>query len=615
MDEIKLSCLQNNGYETPELNDKLYLHFRGFRRIENLDAYTGCKSIWLDSNGFTKIENLDNLRELRCLYLSKNLISSIEGLTNLSNLIILDLSYNHLTHLENLSCCKSLQTLNLSHNSLATPQSVAHLAECSSLTTIDLTNNRLESNEDFLSFFPKIANMVALSINGNEITKLPSFRKRMIALLPKLGYLDRPIEEQERLFAEAFVRGGNEAENVARQEWKEIQAQKRVDEMNEFKRWQAEQRNLRQQALAEGKSLIKEFTPEEQEMRRKEAEKAAQDEKDMLELGIDKIAAKYWALDSNRENERKDILDIATSQLRKQEDSKNVVLVKDSSQSFADNDIVRDGDSASTALSYLPPPPNVEEAVPQSHSSTLVPPPPPVIAADQPLAPKLSEEEIRLKENEKKLEEEIAQKEKERLLKEEKEAAEREQRVHESFAIYKRQLEERRKNPDDQISHVHVNTWHTATASFSVEDADEKLTTPILYWSEVMDLELAKQVKASVYDFDAVSSFMIDLAQKKRLDNLIVHRNPGLLTNETCRLRWAELDAANWSVPAPGVTAADTIFRINLTDEVLQHTGGAQPSYEALSRIAMSSKPNYLKVPSSFPSVSEALDDDLEALD
>lgn len=41
--EIRLACIENDGYESPELNDKLYLHFRGFKRIENLEEYTSCK--------------------------------------------------------------------------------------------------------------------------------------------------------------------------------------------------------------------------------------------------------------------------------------------------------------------------------------------------------------------------------------------------------------------------------------------------------------------------------------------------------------------------------------------------------------------------------------------
>ena len=38
-----VACIDNDGFETPELNDKLFLHFAGFRRIENLEEYTSLK--------------------------------------------------------------------------------------------------------------------------------------------------------------------------------------------------------------------------------------------------------------------------------------------------------------------------------------------------------------------------------------------------------------------------------------------------------------------------------------------------------------------------------------------------------------------------------------------
>ena len=62
-------CAENHQYETPALNDTLYLHFKGFHKIENLDKYVNLKSIWLEANGLREIQGLDKLMKLRMIYL------------------------------------------------------------------------------------------------------------------------------------------------------------------------------------------------------------------------------------------------------------------------------------------------------------------------------------------------------------------------------------------------------------------------------------------------------------------------------------------------------------------------------------------------------------------
>ena len=78
---IKQITKEMKQYSSPGLNDKLYLHFKGWKKIEEcLGEYNGVRALWLEGNGLRTLENLGNLKELRCLYIQQNCLESIEGL-------------------------------------------------------------------------------------------------------------------------------------------------------------------------------------------------------------------------------------------------------------------------------------------------------------------------------------------------------------------------------------------------------------------------------------------------------------------------------------------------------------------------------------------------------
>ncbi|EFO64178.1 Phosphatase 1 regulatory subunit, putative [Giardia lamblia P15] len=242
---LRKICVEKGGYATPELNDTVYFHYKGFSRIENLDAYVGVKALWLEGNGFFRIENLEPLQNLVCLFLQENLISRVENLDKNPTIRQLNLATNQIRTIGD-GLCKlvNLETLNLSNNMLETVDDLRGLVEatdpdtnelvpvCQNLSVLDLSKNRIE-DPAIVTILQRLPNLKVLNLMNNKIVRtMERYRKTIIHACPKLTYLDdRPVFDDERRAVTAYFAGGPEAEIAER---RLCLAEKRAEESAQF---------------------------------------------------------------------------------------------------------------------------------------------------------------------------------------------------------------------------------------------------------------------------------------------------------------------------------------------------------------------------------------------
>lgn len=245
-------------YRTEELNDKLYMHYKGWREIKNLEGWTGLKTIYAECNAFSRISGLDTCTKIRSLFLQENCISQISGLECLKDLWSMNLSSNFIERIEGLEGCPGLNTLIIAKNKIGFGgvADLEHMAE-TSLCTLDIQDNKIDDPDVVPEVFMRMPNLRVLYLKGNPCAKkIVNYRKSITVYCKDLRYLDdRPVFEDDRRTAEAFNRGGLEEQ---RAETKRIREEKTA----------AHDRNMR--AFADMMENAKREKKEREAMRRED---------------------------------------------------------------------------------------------------------------------------------------------------------------------------------------------------------------------------------------------------------------------------------------------------------------------------------------------------------
>lgn len=289
-------------YRTEELNDKLFLHFGGFTKLENLEKFTGLKTLYAESNALDTMTGLETMAQIRSLFLQQNCIRKMEGLHHHPNLWALNLSENFIDKIEGLAGVPELNTLNLAGNRIGFHglSDVADLAN-SSVCCLDLQNNKIDDIDFLPEILMRMPQLKVLYLKGNPfVKKLPNYRKTLIAHLPNVSYLDdRPVFKEEHRAAIAFNRGGLEEERAERRRIKEEEREAHNRNMTHFRETIARCREEKREYLAMRKQdkFTDETDPVESPEKRMARAKGEWEKKNAHDLKDDakEYAMKYTA--------------------------------------------------------------------------------------------------------------------------------------------------------------------------------------------------------------------------------------------------------------------------------------------------------------------------------
>lgn len=224
-------------YRTEELNDKLFIHYKGWRALQSLEGWTGLKALYAECNAFDRIQGLQCCRSLRSLFLQENCIHRIEGLENCPNLWNINLSNNFIERIEGLSHLRTLNTLTIAKNKIGI-HGVEDLLELvdTTVTSLDVQDNMIWDPDALPEVFMRMSELRVLYLKGNPCTKkIPNYRKNITVCCEELRYLDdRPVFPEDRRAADAFNRGGLEEERAEKRRIREENTAKHDRNMKAF---------------------------------------------------------------------------------------------------------------------------------------------------------------------------------------------------------------------------------------------------------------------------------------------------------------------------------------------------------------------------------------------